>query len=242
MSAEGFAQLLRERHTVRSFRPNQIPPEVLESILNDARYCPSWSNTRPYCVAIASGSQLDRLRRSYTEAFDASMALRRRRPKALVKALVGKGIPTGDFRAWKPYPKQLRPRSRQVGQALYEHMGIARNDRRSRDDAARQNVGFFGAPTVMWIFVHQGLLPFSAQDAGIMMQTLILSAKANGVDSCPLGVLSLWRHPIEAEFEIPRDYALITGLALGYASGDLVNDFRAPHPPLCLLPAKTQQG
>lgn len=235
MSDEEFAALVRSRRTTRDFLPKPIPPKVLDEILEDARHCPSWSNTRPYVLAVASGEQLDRLRESYGKAFDASMALRRRKPKALLRALTGKGIPTSDFKPWKPYPKELRPRSQKIGRALYEHMGIERSDRKARDAAARKNVDFFGAPTVIWIFVHKGLLPFSAQDAGLMMQTLILAAKARGVDSCPLGVLSLWRRPIEKEFHTPKDYGLITGLALGYASEHSVNDFRADHPPLVLL-------
>ncbi len=238
MLESAFSDLLRSRHTVRSFRPDPVPPEVLESILEDARHCPSWSNTRPYCVAVASGEQLDRLRQSYTEAFEASSKLRTRNPVKIAKALLDGGMPTSDFRPWKPYPKDLLPRSRQVGKSLYEHMGIAREDRKARHQAERRNVDFFGAPTVLWVFAHKKLLPFSAQDAGIMMQTLILSAKANGVDSCPLGVLSVWRHPVEAEFEIPKDYGLLTGLALGYAAQDPVNDFRAAHPPLPLLKSK----
>lgn len=238
MDDESFASLLRSRHTTRGFLSDPIPPEVLDQILEDARYCPSWSNTRPYALAIASGERLARLQQGYGEAFDASMALRRRKPKAILKALRGEGIPSGDFKAWKPYPKELLPRSRKIGGGLYAHMGIKREDIAARDAAARRNVDFFGAPTVIWIFVHKALLPFSAMDAGIMMQTLILAAKARGVDSCPLGVLSLWRHPIEEEFEIPKDYGLITGLALGYASDDHVNDFRADHPPLTLLKPK----
>jgi len=57
-----FAALVRARHSVRDFRPDPIPDEVLNSILDDARYAPSWSNTRPYIVAVASGERLDRLR------------------------------------------------------------------------------------------------------------------------------------------------------------------------------------
>ena len=44
-----------------------------------------------------------------------------------------------------------------------------------------------------------------------MRQTLILGPKARGVDSCPLGALSLWSHPVEEGFEIPRDHGLLTG-------------------------------
>ncbi|MCW5953236.1 MAG: nitroreductase [Propionibacteriaceae bacterium] len=235
MPADDFSRLVRQRRTVRDFRPTPIPDETLDAILDDARHAPSWSNTRPYCVAIASGERLERLRQSYLQAFDAALGLYHRRPAAIAKGvLLGRwgGLPDDDFRTWRPYPADLRPRSQQVGKALYLHQGIQRGDRAARDAAARRNLEFFGAPTVLWLFVHKGLLPFSAQDAGLMLQTLMLAAQARGVNSCPLGVLATWRHPVDAEFQIPANYGLITGLALGYASDDPVNDFRAEHPPL----------
>ena len=238
MTADDFASLVRSRHSVRDFRPRPVPREVLDAILEDARYCASWSNTRPYCVALASGEQLDRLRISYQQAYEGSADLRSRKPTKILKAALTGQLPSGDFKPWKPYPKDLLPRSQEVGRALHQHMGIERGDREGREVAMRANLDFFGAPTVLWLFAHKGLLPFSAQDAGIMLQTLMLSAKANGVDSCPLGVLSAWRHPVEEEFEVPRQYGLLTGLALGYASDAPVNDFRADHPPLCLLKPK----
>ena len=238
MNANDFAALVRGRHSVRSFRAEPVPKETLDAILEDARYCPSWSNTRPYCVAVASGERLSRLRAAYNLAYEQTAGFRSRRPTKIAKAALQGRLPSGDFKPWKPYPKDLLPRSKLVGKALYHHMGISRGDQEAREAAQRRNLNFFGAPTVLWVFAHKGLLPFSAQDAGIMLQTLILSAKANGVDSCPLGVLSAWRHPLEAEFEVPRQYGLLTGLALGYAAKDAVNDFRAPHPPLCLLEPK----
>ena len=82
-------------------------------------------------------------------------------------------------------------------------------------------------------------MPFAALDAGIMLQTLFLSAKAHGVDSCPLGVLATWRRPFDAEFEAPADYRLITGFALGYASDAPVNDFRAERRPVRLVPTRS---
>lgn len=71
-----------------------------------------------------------------------------------------------------------------------------------------------------------------------MLQTLMLAARARGVSSCPLGVLAAWRRPIDAEFTIPANYQLTTGLALGYASDDPINAFRADHPPLVRVPEK----
>jgi nitroreductase len=236
--ADDFADLVRARRSVRSFRPDPIGEDVLAAIFDDARHAPSWSNTRGYCVAVATGEQLDRLRAAYLAAFDASLDLQHRRPGALLKAVLPSGRPDGDFKTWGKYPEDLRPRSVKVGVGLYKHLGIARGDREARDAQARKNCEFFGAPTVLWLFVHEELLPFSAQDGGLMLQTLMLAAQARGVASCPLGVLTTWRHPIDAEFEVPAHYKLITGLALGYASDDSVNDFRAEHPPLVRVPSR----
>lgn len=45
---------------------------------------------------------------------------------------------------------------------------------------------------------------FSAQDAGILLHTILLSAQARGIDSCPLGELATWRHPVDSEFDVPE--------------------------------------
>lgn len=238
MLAADFAELIQSRRSVRDFRPDPVPEAVLAAILDDARHAPSWSNTRPYCLAVASGEQADRLRESYGRAFDASLGLQHRQPSAALKSLLSGGFPDGDFKTWGRYPQELRARSVQVGVGLYRHLGIAREDRAARDAQARRNCEFFGAPSVAWVFVHAKLLPFSAQDAGLMLQTLMLSAQARGVSTCALGVLATWRGPIDAEFEIPKHYKLITGLAMGYPSDALVNDFRADHPPITLASSR----
>lgn len=212
-----------------------MPEDVLAAVLDDARYAPSWSNTRPYVLAVASGQRLDRLRAAYLRAFDASLGLQHRQAGAVVRGLLlRRGFPDADFKTWGRYPPELRERSVKVGVGLYRHLGVERSDRAARDAQARRNCEFFGAPTVLWLFVHDALLPFSAHDAGLMLQTLMLSAQARGLGTCALGVLATWRHPIDAEFAVPRPYKLITGLALGYPSDAPINDFHAEHPPVVL--------
>ncbi len=236
MGSSDFSALVRSRHSVRDFRSDPIPDETLNAILDDARYSPSWSNTRPYCLAVASGAKLTRLKDAYLRALDVSLVLLQRKRRGLLRSLLTGGIPDGDFRTWRRYPPELREHSRKVGLGLYKHLGIARHDRAARDAHLRRNCEFFGAPTVVWVFVHEQMLPFSAHDAGLMLQTLILSAQSHGVGSCALGVLATWRGPVDAEFDIPRHYKLVTGLALGYPSDAHVNEFRAEHPPIRLVP------
>ena len=121
-------------------------------------------------------------------------------------------LPDGDYKVWAPYPSDLKPHQVAVAKGLYDHLGIAREDHEARDAANRRNCEAFGAPVMGFVLIH----------------------KAHGVDSCPLGILTAWRGPLDAEFEIPDDYRLITGFALGYASGEPVNDFRAERRPVRL--------
>jgi len=224
---------------VRDFRPDPVPTEVVEEILNDARQAPSWSNTRPFMLALATGERADRLRAAYVAEFDATLPVQHKKRGAMIRLLLSGRAPNGDYRTWAPYPADLLPHSQAVGGRLYAHMGIARQDREARDAAARRNCEAFGAPLIGFVLIHKRFMPFAALDAGIMLQTLFLSAKAHGVDSCPLGVLATWRRPFDAEFEAPADYRLITGFALGYASDERVNDFRAERRAVRLVPTRS---
>lgn len=66
---------------------------------------------------------------------------------------------------------------------------------------------------------------FSVLDAGIWLQTLMLSAHAHGLATCAQGALATWAGPLREAFEIPPGYKLICGVSLGYASSHPVNQF-----------------
>lgn len=224
--AATLSELIRARRSVRDFLPDEIPSALLNAVLEDANGSPSWSNTQPYRIAIASGALKEQLKGELCACFDAGI-------RALEGGIIGKlkmlltrdGIPDGDFATNFEYPKDLRPRRRATGFGLYQLLGIARNDTAARNRQLRRNFEFFGAPTVMFIFVHKGLREFSVLDAGIFLQTLMLSAHARGLATCAQGALATWAGPVKHAFEVPQDYKLICGLSIGYASGQAVNQY-----------------
>jgi nitroreductase len=226
ITPEEFAEFVRSRRSVRSFKPDAIPQEVLDRVLEDAKWGPSWTNTQPYFIAIASGEKRDRISNAYLKLFDQSLDAQHGKRFAIVKMfLTGKGKPDGDYKTYLPYPEELKPYRNKTGFELYKLLGIAREDRKSRDAQWRRNFEFFGAPTVIFVFVHDGLKQFAAQDAGIMEQTLMLSAHANGLGTCPQGAIPTWASPVRAEFEIPKHYKFITAISIGYPDDDIINTF-----------------
>ena len=230
-SADMLSELIRTRRSVRDFLPQAIPATVLNEVLADANWSPSWSNTQPYRIAIASGDVRAKLSRELCTLFDLGMAAQNAGILGKLRLwLTRRGLPDGDFSTLFPYPDDLQAQRRATGGGLYDMLGIARQDRAARDRQMRRNFEFFGAPTVIFLFVHKGLREFSILDAGIFLNTLMLSAHAHGLATCAQGALATWAGPIRAEFKIPAPYQLICGLSLGYASAAAVNQFNPGRP------------
>jgi len=124
------------------------------------------------------------------------------------------------------------PRSQKIGRDLYTHLGVARGDKVGRDEQWARNFDMFGAPVAIFVFTHKGLPTYAVSDAGLFMQNLMLSAHARGLGTCAQGALAVWSDPVRAEFNVPKQYKLLCGIALGYPSKDTVNGFRAERLPI----------
>ena len=112
--------------------------------------------------------------------------------------LTRRGLPDGDFATTFKYPDDLQPTRQATGFGLYKLLGIERKDYVARNTQMRRNFEFFGAPTVIFVFVHGGLHEFAVLDAGIYLQTLMLSAQSHGLATCSQGALATWGGPVRA--------------------------------------------
>ncbi len=224
--ANNLATFIRSRRSTRSFKPDAIPADTLSALLDDACWSPSWSNTQPYRLAIASGDTRDQISQELCSRFDRAMRGQQGGLLGKLKLLMTQGaLPDGDFKTNFEYPKDLQPSRTATGRGLYELLGIGRQDHAARNRQMRKNFEFFGAPTAIFVFVHGGLKEFAALDAGIFIQTLMLSAHSRGLATCAQGALASWRTPVLEHFEIPAHYKLLCGVSIGYADDEKVNQF-----------------
>ena len=239
---ETLARLLRTRRSIRDFADREVPAELVDAILDDARWAPSWSNTQPYRIAIASGELKDRLKAQLLARFDAATKLQGGGALGKIAAYLtrSKALPDGDFDTRFEYPKELTPRRRATGFGLYSVLGIAREDAAARQRQMRRNWEFFGAPVVLFVFVRQELGAYSVLDAGVFLQSLMLSAKARGLGTCAEGALGTWAGPVREAFEVPPAYKLLCGMALGWPSDHVVNTYNPGRAEVAemLIPAK----
>lgn len=228
ITSEEFSRFLSSRRSTRDFKSTPIPQSVLDQILTDALTAPSWSNTRPFKVAVASGDIRDRISAEFLSRWGVLSKIMRKGILNKLRIVYSRyGLPTSNRSIAKPYPSELKPRAERVGKELYELFGVQRGDRDARDKQWAKNYSFFGAPVELFVFVHKSLHIYAASDAGLMMQNLILSAHAQGLGTCAQGAVGIWEDVVRKEFEISKDYRLLCGIAIGYPSDSPVNNFGA---------------
>jgi nitroreductase len=226
--SKDFSEFLAKRRTTRSFKSDPVEAKIIDELLEDGLTAPSWSNTRPFLVAVASGEVRDRISKDMLGRWSVGSGMISGNLRDKLRFLfTPKAWPLSDYPVMKPYPKSLQPRARRVGKELYGMLGVARGDKKARDAQWAKNYEFFNAPVEIFVFIHKGLSVFAANDAGLFAENLMLSAQAKGLGTCAQGAVAIWPKAVHKEFVIPKGYKLIYGIAVGYRDDAEVNTFQA---------------
>ena len=228
--SNNFHSFVSSRRSTRDFLSTPVPDEIIEQIIADGLTSPSWSNTRPILVAVAKGDVRDRLSKEFLIRWEAIKGARGSIFGKIKAVLKRKGLPTSNWIITRPYHKDLIQRSKNQGRDFLSYNEIDRDDKKTRDKAWARNYDFFGAPVELFIFTHKSLGKYSASDAGLFMQNLILSAHSKGLGTCPQGAVAVWEDAVRNEFEISKNYSLLCGICLGYPSDEKINSFNANRP------------
>ena len=207
-------EAIRTRKSIRAYKPDPVPKEILKQLLEDCARAPSWANTQPWEFAIVGGDVLEELKRRFLE-------------KAAARAEVKMDIPPPTF------PDRYMERMRENGRRMFEVMGIAREDRERRRQWSESMPRFFGAPAGIFVYIDRELGPYSILDVGIVLQTLLLAAKAYGLGTCTEAAVVTRPEVLREVLGIPESKLIVIGVAIGYPDMEApVNQFRSNREPL----------
>lgn len=194
------------RHSCRAYTQQPVNPETVRTLIANARYAPSGGNLQPWVVHVLSGDSMARFR--------AVMA-----PRVAAAPLGG----TTEYAIYPPNLKEpFRSRRFTVGEDLYGHLGIAREDKQGRIRQFARNFDFFGAPVGMFFLLDRTMGPPQWSDLGMFIQTLMLLAREQGLETCPQEAWASWHREVTEFIGASSNLMLFCGLALGYG------DYAAP--------------
>lgn len=191
-------RIVRNRRSVRGFRPDPVPPQTLKRIFRLASLAPSNCNVQPWLVHVASGDLMTSLEAKLMEAVTSGQA------------------PRPEFQGLMSYPGIYRDRQIDAARQLYGAMGIERDDQKARQKAALRNFQFFDAPHVAFIFVPDWVLPRELTDCGLYAQTLMLTMTACNVASCAQAALGYYPDVVREVLGIDPAQRLLYGISFGY--------------------------
>jgi nitroreductase len=185
------------RRSIRRFLPTAIDDAVIHAILHAAARSPSGTNMQPWLVHVVTGETRARLSRAARQAAEAGQT-----------DLEYPYLPEGKK---EPYLS----RRRKVGYDLYALYGIDRHDYAARKEAMLRNYDFFGAPVGLFITMERAMSLGSWLDCGMFMQSIMVVARAFGLETCPQQAWCDQGAVVHRELGIPSSHILLSGMALG---------------------------
>lgn len=207
---------LLSRITVRDFLDTPVPDQVLTSLLETALRSPSGGNLQPWKIHVMRGATLDKF---------TALAMKR-------TLRGGQEEPT-----YRAYPSPLWEPHRswryKLGEDMYALLGIPREDKPGRLRWFAENARFFGAPVGLIITGDTRLEMPQHMDIGILLQSIMLLAREQGLHTAPQGWWRNWSSVSHEVLDIDEGQQVLVGMALGYANPDApVNGLYSDRAPL----------
>ena len=203
---------IKSRISTRGFKDKAVTEAQIRDILDIARWAPSGGNLQPCQVHVVLGAGKERL-------------------LSKVKKAIAEN-PMGEESEIAIYPPNLpdpwRTRRFEVGEAMYQLLGIPREDKASRYQHLARNYDFFGAPTGLFFSIDRRFDKGQWAHLGMFMHSIALVAEEKGLATCMQEAWLLRSKTVSAFLGLTDHQQLYCGMALGYSDpSSTVNQLRS---------------
>jgi len=199
-----FEELVRTRRSVRGYKKDPVPRELIDEVIAVAKGAPSSMNSQPWHVHVLTGAPLDEVRRRNMEEMEAGVK------------------PKRDIYTHGPYEGVHRDRQVGIAKKLFAVMGIERHDAERRQDWVRRGFRQFDAPVSIILTYDRVLDPGATChfDLGALGYGIVLAAWNRGLGAVTNGQ-GIARSDIVREVaNIPEDEVIMTAIAMGWPDDD----------------------
>jgi nitroreductase len=214
-------EAIDKRKSIRAFRSDPVPKEILKEIMGLALRAPSYDNTQPWEFAIVTGKKLEEIRQAY-----------------IGKAAAEK--PNPDIPLVREFPQPYDTRRRFLGRKVLELKGIRREDKEKRLWWLVQGLRSFEAPCIIYIYINRSFYQqgdttniWPVFDCGLVAENIMLLAAAHGLGTVAQIQAVLYPDVLRKALGVPDSKLIVLGIAVGYPDrGDSVNQLRSEREPL----------
>ena len=212
-----FRELVHDRRSIRGYRPDPPPDELIREIIADAVQCPSSMNTQPWHFHVISGDALDRIRTGNTER------------------MMSGAKPNREIQSHGGYEGVHRERQKEVAAQLFEAMDIPWADKEKRRDWAMRGFRQFDAPVSVVVTMDENLRHSHVAyfDLGAVTYGMVLAAWDRGVGCVINGQGISQSDVVRAHANIPENEIITITVAMGWPLDDFpANDVQSHRRPV----------
>ena len=202
-----LVKAIEGRKSIRAFKPDPVPREMIENILQLATKAPSAINIQPWEFTVVMGKEKERLCRRLLKAY-------------------GEKRVSCSPKTTRPLPPDMEGRQRKLFEEMkpyVDQLGVS-----FEDFINEGSFNFYGAPTAIIISMDRAFPKTRLICIGATLGYLVLAASAHGLGTCPIGIITAFEDEIKDQLNIPEGKEVILGVALGFAdSGNPINRFKS---------------
>lgn len=210
-------QVVKERRSIRKFKADPIPENIVKEILYEARWSPSWGNTQPWEFYVISGEPLRKFKEMNVTRFDEGA---RQMPDITMPVY---------------WSECLKKRYSENAKGRLNSLDIAREDRAGRNEFTRYVYGLFNAPCLIigCIDKNSSSVEYAMLDMGLVIQTICLLAHDKGLGACIMACAVHFPSDLRVILPETENKLMVVGLALGYPDMESpINNFERNRAPL----------
>ena len=197
-------EAIKERKSIRDFKDDPVPQNVLREILEISCRAPSAMNTQPWEFTVIAKDTLDLIRQAAVEKLTAG-----EKPQS-EHSVAG-------------WPSDSVYRQRQIGLAktLFQIMGIKKEDAVKRSQWIERGFRYFNAPAAIIICVDRMLVEGTPIfDIGAVTQTICLTALHYGLGTCIEEQGVMYPDILRKFCKIADNKQIVIAIAMGYPNWD----------------------
>jgi|TARA_B100000446_G_scaffold170168_1_gene176528 nitroreductase len=187
---------VKQRKCIRAFVDTPVENGLIKSLLEKSARAASGGNLQPWRIFIINNETMT----------------------SFLEHLAAWNSP--ETPSYDVYPKNLtepyRSSRYKVAMDMYELLKINMEDKEARMKQLLKNFEFFGAPAAFFCYVDRQMGPPQWSDLGMFLQTFMLLAKEEGLDTCPQEAWATRPESVSNFVEANEELMLFCGMAIGY--------------------------
>jgi nitroreductase len=199
-----IVEAIKERKSIRGYKPDPVSRETLTEILEIAGRAPSAMNTQPWEFVVLGGKVLKKIQAAYIDNLRNGVVPR---PEHAVAGWTKDSI--------------YRTRQVELAMALFKLMDIERGDQKKRMEWMERGIRFFDAPAAIIVTTDKSLEGHTPLiDIGIVIQTICLAALNYGLGTCIEDQGCMYPDILREIASIPDTKRIVMAIAIGYPDWD----------------------